>query len=157
MKAKKIIIAILSVIGGLFLVGLVVCLIIGPPRFGPDRLKTHVLSRLDDRAEDLNLSEDQARQYAALRQRLEANLTEGAARHKDFYTRFVREMDKTEPDVEALVGDIKGELARMSESISSDLDLLAEFYNLLDQNQKQQVLENARSRLKRFDRFHRDS
>ena len=115
--------------------------------FGGGRFQDRILARIDDRVEDLNLSESQQKAYEDLRGRLESNLSEAAAGRKELFVEIGRELNRENPDVGVVTGLIKERLDRMPEFMGANLDLMAEFYNMLDDAQKAKVLSKARKRM----------
>lgn len=126
----------------------------GPfPYCGEGRFQDRILAHIDDRVEDLNLSEAQQKTYEDIRGRLESNFTEAAAGRKAVFVEIERELNNENPDVEVITGLVKEKLERMPKFMGANLDLLAEFYNMLDDEQKAKVVSKARKRMERCRQF----
>ncbi len=108
--------------------------------------KERVLSRIDGCVEDLNLSTDQKEKYVDIRQKLDENLTQGLERRKGFFMEVRKEICKEDPDMEAVAGLIKGGLDEMPSHVEEHLDLFVSFYRMLDENQKEVLLNKFRKR-----------
>ncbi len=108
-----------------------------------------VLWRLDKGVEELNLTETQKKRYGELKEEFRARLKEGMDERKRWREELQTEMSKENPDVRALSEFVKQRIERFSGFMEENLDLLVEFYETLDQQQKEKVLVMVRERMKR--------
>jgi len=108
-----------------------------------------ILWRLDKRVEGLNLSEAQKGKYEEMKGKLETRLKE----HRDDRKRWMEElqtaMKKEDPDVKALSESVKKRIERFSGFMEGNLDLFVEFYETLDQEQKEKIIATIRKKMKR--------
>ena len=125
----------------------------GPGRFCKEGFQGLVLDRLDERVEDLELNDSQAVEYASLREQLQANLREGAAKRRAMILELNQALAQENPDIRAITARIKERLHEVPDRLSANLDLLADLYEILDQDQKDQVVQKARRRLQRVMNF----
>ena len=150
MKAKSKWKVVGIVTGVLMLLAVGTLYAFGPfPYCGGGRFQDRILAHIDDRVEDLNLSESQQKTYVDLRQRLEANLNEGAAGRKALFLEIEGEVNSENPDMGVVSELVKERLERIPEFMGANLDLMAEFYNMLDDEQKAKVISKARKRMER--------
>ena len=58
-------------------------------------------------------------------------------------------MNKEDPDVKALSESVKKRIERFSGFMEGNLDLFVEFYETLDQEQKEKIMVTIRKKMKR--------
>jgi len=146
--------AVVVVTGVLILLGVGTLYAFGPfPYCGGGRFQDRILAHIDDRVEDLNLSETQQKAYEDLRQRLVDNLNKAAVGRKALFVEIEGEMNSEHPDMGAVTGLVKERLEHMPEFMGANLDLMAEFYNMLDDEQKAKVISKARKKMERCREF----
>ena len=108
-----------------------------------------ILWRLDKRVEGLDLSEPQKGKYEEMKGKLEGRFKE----HRDDRKRWMEElqtaMNKEDPDVKALSESVKKRIERFSSFMEGNLDLFVEFYETLDQEQKEKIMAAIREKIKR--------
>jgi Spy/CpxP family protein refolding chaperone len=108
-----------------------------------------ILWRLDKRVEELNLSEAQKGKYEEMKGKLETRFKE----HRDDRKRWMEElqtaMKKEDPDVKVLSESVKKRMKRFSGFMEGNLDLFVEFYETLDQEQKEKIMATIRKKMKR--------
>jgi protein CpxP len=108
-----------------------------------------ILWRLDKRVEGLDLSEAQKEKYEEMKKKLETRFKE----HRDDRKRFMEElqtaMNKEDPDVKVLSESIKKRIERFSGFMEGNLDLFVEFYETLNQEQKDRIMAAIREKMKR--------
>ena len=128
----------------------------GPHRFGhgPD-FKKIFLAHLDERVEELNLSEDQLREYQALRAQLETRLEQGAARRKAVFEQLDQEINQEKPDMKAVIGLFRQGLEDIPARMSTGLDLFEQFYDILTEEQQARFIEKARKKINFIKKLHR--
>jgi Spy/CpxP family protein refolding chaperone len=108
-----------------------------------------ILCRLDKGVEGLNLSEAQKGKYEEMKGKLETRVKE----HRDERKRFMEElqsaMNKEDPDVKVLSESVKKRIERFSGFMEGNLDLFVEFYQTLNQEQKEKITAAIRKKMKR--------
>ncbi|MEA2039793.1 MAG: Spy/CpxP family protein refolding chaperone [Thermodesulfobacteriota bacterium] len=122
----------------------------GPPKFFHGDFSKHVLKKMDSRVAKLDLSETQTKKYDEIREEVAASLAKGKEERKKFFTRLQSEVNKENPDMEALTSIVKHQLKNMPGFMSGNLDHFAEFYNILDEEQKTQAIKGIRKKINRF-------
>jgi len=147
MKRKRIIISLVAIIAMLGLFS------------GCSRHRWHggdhsarILEHMDEHVEDLNLTEDQQKKYQEIRSNVEAQIAKQMVQHKEFKVVMVNKINEDNPDISEINTLLKEEMNDMPEKISVYLDYFEEFYNILNQEQKDQILEDVRSKMKRWNR-----
>ena len=119
------------------------------PGFHHKDVSEFILWRLDKGVEGLNLSEPQKGKYEEMKGKLEGRFKE----HRDDRKRWMEELqtavNKENPDVEVLSESVKKRIKGFSGFIEGNLDLFVEFYETLDQEQKDNVMATVRKKMKR--------
>ena len=124
----------------------------GHPRFSSRDFPERMLKRMDNKVEELDLTEGQRETYGEIRARIKANVVKAGEEREDLFTQLREGLDRENPDMNALVGMVKGKLKDMPEHMGQALDLFLEFFNVLDEDQKANVVEMIREKAER----HRD-
>ena len=117
------------------------------PRFFGKDFSEFILARIDSRVEDLNLSETQMEEYGEIQQGVKGRFALAMEKRREFFRELRDEINVDNPDMDALAGRIKLHLGKMEDFMSDNLDLFVEFYNILDEDQKAKLLENARKKM----------
>jgi Spy/CpxP family protein refolding chaperone len=123
----------------------------GPHRFCKKDFSEHVLKRMDKQVAKLDLSEDQHEKYIEIRQRVAADLAEGMEQKRQLHFEFQREINKEEPDINIIVDLVKDRLRGMPDVMEKQLDYFVEFYNILDEDQKAELIQKIQKKMKRCD------
>jgi hypothetical protein len=97
--------------------------------------------------EDLDLSEDQMEEYRGIRQRVKDKFVFAMEKRKEFSRELHDEINEDNPNMNALASRIKLHLGKMEDFMSGNLDLLMEFYDILDKDQKARVIEKMRDKM----------
>jgi hypothetical protein len=108
-----------------------------------------ILWKMDRHVKELNLNDDQKKEYEKSKEEIRAGIAEAIERKKGFHRIVHEEMDKENPDINALAGLMKERAQNIPDMVSKPIDLFVSFYNLLDENQKAKVIEMFRSRMGR--------
>ncbi len=117
------------------------------PRFFGKDFSEFILARIDSRVEDLDLSATQMEEYGEIRQRVKGKFVFAMEKRREFFRELRDEVNEDNPDMNALTGRIKLHLGKMEDFMSNNLDLLMEFYNILDEDQKARVIEKMRDKM----------
>ena len=121
----------------------------GPhPNFFGKKFSEHVLSRMDSKVEDLNLSENQKIEYEEIRLEVKEKLAEAMEKRKENFTQLQNEINKDKPDINAMSEVAKKQFNKMPVFMADNLDLFTKFYNILDEDQKSKVIETIRKKMK---------
>ena len=162
---KKMIIAGSILLSTLFIVGAGFVAQEGPGfyqggfhhRFHGRGFSKHILKRLDSRVEKLNLTDLQQEKYQEMRGRVEQEILEMKNNRGKFFQEIRKEMNQEAPDFEKIAGLLKGKLEQMPVKIGAHLDQFVEFYNVLDEEQKAQIINKFRDKMERCHRFYNDT
>jgi Spy/CpxP family protein refolding chaperone len=119
------------------------------PGFHNKDFSKFILSRLDKRVEELNLTEAQKGKYEEIKGKLETRLKEHGDDRKRLIEELQTEMKKEDPDVKVLSQSVKKRIKRFSGFMEGNLDLFIEFYETLDKEQKDKVMATIRKKMKR--------
>jgi Spy/CpxP family protein refolding chaperone len=108
-----------------------------------------ILWRLDKRVEELNLSEAQKAKYEEMKGKLETRFKEHGEERKRWMEELQTAMNKQDPDVKVLSESVKNRIERFSGFMEGNVDLFVEFYENLDQEQKEKIMATIRGKIKR--------
>jgi hypothetical protein len=122
----------------------------GPHMFCDGDFSEHVLSRMDSRVEKLELYDSQQQKYEEIRLKVKANLDKGKEERRKFISELQNEINKENPDINALMALVKAKFRAGPIHLTDNLDLFAEFYNILDDEQKGILLKRLRKKMNRF-------
>ncbi len=117
------------------------------PGFHKKDFSEFLLWRLDKRAEELDLSKEQKERYNEIRSSIETHLREGLEDRKRLIEEFHNEISKEDPDVRLLTESIKKKIKEISSFMDENLDLFVEFYEALDDTQKDRIIDTIRDRM----------
>jgi Spy/CpxP family protein refolding chaperone len=107
-----------------------------------------ILWKMDKKAKELNLTASQKAKYEAIRENFKVHFTEFQTEHQKMKDQFHKEISKEEPDIKLLVGSAKTKINELSGFMNKNLDLLLDFYNSLDNQQKSMINKEIRERMK---------
>ena len=107
----------------------------------------HVLNYMDRRVEPLNLSESQTEQYSAIKAKIKSRLDDKVMDREMFFEDLKKEMNRETPDIEKIATSVKGRIDVGSSFIKEHLDYFVEFYNILDDKQKRQIVDCFKNRI----------
>jgi len=117
-----------------------------PPPFGK-AFPELILNRMDNKMEELNLSDVQKEKYAQLKASLKADFEEMRTGRYEFMNEMREVIDQQTPDMQRMADLVKDRLNRMPDRVGTYLDQLVDFYNILNEEQKARVLERMRERM----------
>ena len=106
-----------------------------------------LLWRLDKRVKELNLSEEQKEKYSEIRSRIESHLTEGMEDRKRLMEEFHMEINSENPDMRLMAETVKKKIKEISGFMEENLDLFVEFYETLDDTQKDRLIDAIKDRI----------
>ena len=117
------------------------------PPFFRKAFRERLLSRMDDKMEELNLSEEQKEKYAQLKTSFKADFEEMRSGRSQFMNEIKAVIDEKNPDMQRVAGLVKTRLNRIPDRVGTNLDQLVDFYNILNEEQKAKVLARMRERM----------
>jgi hypothetical protein len=107
-----------------------------------------ILWRMDKKAKELNLTPEQQAKYDVIKGNVKSHFSEDLTDRQQLKNQFQQEMSKEDPDVKNLVEGMKTKIKVMSGFVEKNLDLLVDFYDSLDRNQKHLINDEIRERMK---------
>jgi hypothetical protein len=116
------------------------------PGFHKKYFSELLLRRLDKGVEELNLSEEQREGYNKIRSRIETHLKEGMENRERLTQEFHTAIDREDPNVRLLAESLKKKIKEISGFMEENLDLFVEFYESLDDAQRDRVMDEIRDR-----------
>lgn len=128
------------------------------PRFhrfshkGPDSQKfaEHILKRMDKQMDLLDLSPGQKETYDSIRGKVKKDFLTMGEERRAFFRTVKTELNLDDPDMERLSGLTKEHLRRLPGAMETYLDYFLEFYQVLNKEQQNQVLQEMRDKINRF-------
>ena len=117
------------------------------PGFNNKEFAEFILWRLDKKVVELDLTDAQKEKYEVIKGNIQTQLEEGMADRKRMIEEFHAEINKEDPDVKALAETIKRKIEGISGFMEENLDLFVEFYEALDDAQKDRVIDAIRDRM----------
>jgi Spy/CpxP family protein refolding chaperone len=121
----------------------------GPHRFAGKDISEQIMKRFDERVEKLDLSEAQQKTYKEIRTKVEASLNEAKEEHRKLFEELRGEINRENPDMNLAANLVKNRFEDMPEHLAKIVDYFMELYNVLDEEQQSQVLEEMRDRMGR--------
>ena len=115
--------------------------------FHQKEIAEFILWRMDKTAQKLNLTAEQKTRYEELKNNITSRMSTGFEERRQLRARFLEEMTKENPDVQGLVGSFKTRINDFSGFLSKNLDLLADFYDALNVDQKRLLNTEIRERM----------
>ena len=109
----------------------------------------HMLKRIDRRVKSLDLTETQKTQYNEIRKRMVNDLNEDINKFKDLPDQIGMTISEENPDMEEMAELLKMRMSETPALRGKYIDYFVEFYTILDEEQKQQVLEHISRRMRR--------
>ena len=106
-----------------------------------------ILWKMDRHVKELNLNNNQKKEYEKSKEEIRAGIAQAIERKKDFHRVVHQEMDKENPDINALAGLMKERAQNIPDMVSRPIDLFVNFYNLLDKDQQAKVIKMFRARM----------
>ena len=125
----------------------------GPHRFHEGGFADHALSHMDDCVQTLNLNSAQEAKYQEIRLKMKTSLTEQAEKRKLVFSKLRTEINSEYPDADRIANVLEERIDELSALLEQNLDLIVEFYNILDADQQARVMETIQKRFNRIDRF----
>jgi hypothetical protein len=107
-----------------------------------------ILWRMDKKAKELNLTARQQEKYEVIKANLKTHFSEGLNGRQQLKNQVQQEMSKEDPDVKNLVEALKTRIKEKIGFVEKNLDLLVDFYDSLDSNQKRLINDEIRERMK---------
>ncbi len=115
--------------------------------FHSDGVADFIMWKMDRHMKELNLNEAQMQRYDEIKDQVKANITAVMERRREFHDMVHNEMSKENPDLNALAVDVKKRLETMPEVIGENIDVFLRLYNVLNLEQRAQLIEMFRSRM----------
>jgi hypothetical protein len=117
------------------------------PSFNGGDISDFAMWKLDRHVRELNLNETQTQEYEKVKGVIKRSILEAHQGRSEFHQLVRVEIDKDNPDMNALVSLLKERVKHIPEMVSKPADLFLDFFNTLDAEQKAQVVEMIRWRL----------
>jgi len=118
-------------------------------RFGKHHGPERILKEMDRRVADLELRDSQQAVYDRIRSGIAKDLRRFGEERKAFRKSLAREIERQDPDANAIAARVRKGMDRFRDLMTTHLDRMVELYGVLDEAQKQKVLEHVRERMER--------
>ncbi len=113
----------------------------------------HVLEKIDEEVDALNLSEAQMARYGEIRTKVENELIAVGRQRKAFFENVKSEMDRENPDLNTLSTLVKSHLENFPVRANMFIDDFMAFYEILDDSQKAVITTHLKDKFKKFEAF----
>ena len=113
---------------------------------GPE-MAGYIFWRMDREAAALNLSDLQQQKYEAWKGSIRDHVSQRAQTHDQWMVEFQNELNRPEPDVPMLLGTVRTKLNDMAGFANQNLDLFEAFWESLDSDQRQIIIEHIREKV----------
>ncbi len=112
-----------------------------------DDMADFILWKMDRHVKELNLDEAQMQQYEEIKNQVKATISAVMEKRREFRDLVHNEMSQENPDLNALAADVKKRLETMPKVIGENIDVFLRLYNVLNPEQRAQLIEMFRSRM----------
>lgn len=140
----------LPVIGGMALLLPLFLISCGPHHHCRKDGEERMLRHLDDKVEDLELNSEQEAKYREIRAKVAAEMKATMDNRKAGMEIMEDELKKPEPDLEKAVKAMQDNYKKKPSDMTVFGDHFLEFYAILNPEQKKEVQEELRSKMKRM-------
>lgn len=124
----------------------------GFPHKGPPSQKfaERFLNRMDKKVDLLDLSPGQKETYDTIREKVKKDFLAKGEERRAFFRTVKAEINLDNPSMERLSELTREHLRRLPDAIETYLDYFLEFYQVLNEEQQDQVLQEMRDKINRF-------
>ena len=142
---KKVIIGICS---GVLILGTVFTVTACRSHRCHSRMAVRFAERAVERVEDeLNLNETQKKQFAAIRVRIKADVITHLEERSSFMDQIDAKLNSKNPNVDEVTTLIRNNMRKNHAKMEQKLSYISEFYNILNAEQKQILLNKIREKM----------
>ncbi len=113
-----------------------------------------VFLRMDNEATRLGLTDVQEEEYEKLKERVKREMERDMNRFRRVPDEALMLLEEDDAGLEAVVEGLKERMAQAEDPRGKYLDYLVDFYDILDERQKELFMEDLKKELARADRFH---
>jgi hypothetical protein len=120
------------------------------PGYCGKNLPDSILKLADRSVKDLDLNPDQQKKYNEMKTEARANIVKYLEDRKKVSTLISGELAREKPDMNKIAGIMKDNPPIREEAYKLAIDSLMKFYVILDDKQKEKMIEKARQMQKKF-------
>jgi hypothetical protein len=102
---------------------------------------------MDKQVDLLDLSPTQKETYDAIREKVKRDLVTSGEERRAFFRTFKTEINLDNPDMDRLSELAKEHLRRFPEAMAVFLDYFLEFYQVLNKDQQNQIIQEIRDKI----------
>lgn len=124
----------------------------GIPPFMHKEIGSFMLWRMDKGVDKLELNKKQQKEYDLFRSKLQRTMETGIDKKMNFKKQAMVEFEKDSPDLSKITEKFQTDFHQMSASISENLSLFTNFYNSLDDKQKNIISKKIKEKME----YHRN-
>ena len=119
----------------------------GMPPFMQKEIGSFMLWRMDNGVKSLDLTGSQQKEYDTFRAKLEEALDKGIKAKMEFKQQTMLEFDKENPDLSSVSTKMQSNIELMSTSLTENLSMFTDFYNSLNDKQKNIITKKIKERI----------
>lgn len=108
-----------------------------------------IISHIDDRVKELQLTEEQNAKYEQIKLQMKTNIEEFIQDREVFLGALKIEISKERPDLNMVAENVKLRMKDLADFGGDNVDLFMEFYGILDETQQTQVIETIQEKVER--------
>ena len=111
-------------------------------RFHSRRIENMVTLRMDNEAKRLGLTDSQKEEYEAIKERMKADFENDLDEFRKVPDDVLELLESDDPDLNDVISDLKIRMVESPDPRMKYLDYIVEFYNILDDRQKEIFLKD---------------
>jgi hypothetical protein len=109
--------------------------------------------RMDNEAKRLGLSESQMEKYEAIKERMKADFENDLDEFRKIPDDVLELLESDDPDLKEVISDLKVRMVEKPDPRMKYLDYIVEFYNILDDRQKEIFLKDLKKEIEKRHRW----
>ncbi|UCB46617.1 MAG: hypothetical protein JSV25_04140 [Spirochaetota bacterium] len=124
-----------------------------PHRFHAKHLENMATLRMDNEAKRLGLTESQMEEYEAIKERMKADFENDLEEFRKVPDHVLELLESDDPDLNEVISDLKIRMSEKPDPRMKYLDYIIEFYNILDDRQKEIFLKDLKTEIEKRHRW----
>jgi hypothetical protein len=122
-------------------------------RFHAKRLETMVTLRMDNEAKRLGLTESQKEEYEAIKERMKSDFENDLSEFRKVPDEVLELLESNDPNLNKIIDDLKLRMVEKPDPRMKYLDYIVEFYNILDDRQKEIFIKDLKKEIEKRHRW----
>ncbi|MDM8515025.1 Spy/CpxP family protein refolding chaperone [Desulfobacterales bacterium HSG16] len=110
-------------------------------------IRAKILNHIDEKIMALNLNDTQEEKWETIKGKVTEGFDACTQKRKAFIDTIDAELNNENPDMEKIAGIVKDHVNKIPAVIETHINHVMEFYNVLDADQQQKVIEKMREHI----------